>query len=119
MASVKILKKWYIPYAVRISFSHGEACQLTNPTVADTAAALSVLLSDPRYWWIAIIAAQIRRQVAEMISKNETSGGYGIRVKFNFATGTITRISRRCITWPSWMRRFNLPSRPCGPSPCP
>lgn len=119
MASVKILKKWYIPYAVRISFSHSEACRLTNPTVADSAAELSSILSGS--WWIHIVVIAIRAQVADMRSKNETSGGYGIRVIFNFATGTITRISRRCFNrnrYPFFMRRF-LPNRPCGPSPCP
>jgi len=119
MASYKILKKWYVPYAVRISFSHSEACRLTDPNVADAAAALSIQLSGQ--WWIPIVVIAIRYQVADMRSKNETSGGYGIRVKFNFATGTITTISRRCYNrnrFPWFIRRF-LPNRPCGPSPCP
>ena len=119
MASYKILKKWYVPYAVRISFSHSEACRLTDPNVADAAAALSSQLSGQ--WWIPIVVIAIRYQVADMRSKNESSGGYGIRVVFNFATGTITKISRRCINrnrYPFFIRRF-LPNRPCGPSPCP
>ena len=119
MASVKIVRKWYVPYAVRISFSHGEACRLTDPTAADAAAALSSILSG--HWWIPIVVIAIRAQVAAMRSKNESSGGYGIRVKFNFATGTITTISRRCYNrnrFP-WFIRRALPNRPCGSSPCP
>lgn len=92
MARISTYKKFALPLGWWITLSHKEACVWTSSPVSAIRDFLIGLIPGP---WTPAVALAISVQSNFIRSKNEQSGGAGVKLLFIWATGVITSVERR------------------------
>lgn len=92
MARISTYKKLAIPLGWYIYLSHKEACIWTSRPVSEIRDYLIKLIPGP---WAPLVAVAISIQSNFIRSRNEQSGGQGVKLLFIWATGVISSVERR------------------------